>query len=132
MAIKTLDASLFDKITGSTPENLEEYESQFLSENDMNYLYEKGLEELDGLRKSLQILVSLMSGLFCGDALIHTDESANFFTCMEMFIDDLIPALLVGDHEETYKFCSEEITEEELDQARAEFYQILYKKYLER
>lgn len=131
MAIKTMDASLFDKITGNT-ENLEECDSQFLSENDMNYLYEKGLEELDGLRKSLQILAGFMSDLFCGDAIIGTDEAVTFFSCMEMFIDDLIPALLVGDHEETYKFCSEEVTEEELDQARAEFYQILYEKYLKR
>lgn len=129
MAIKVMDPSLFDTITNSTTK---EDDSQFLSENDMNYLYEKGLEELDGLRKSLQILASFMSNLFCGDAIIHTDESAHFFTCMEMFIDDLIPALLVGDHSETYKYCSEEITEEELDQARAEFYSILYKKYLER
>lgn len=131
MAIKTLDASLFDRITGNT-ENLEEDDSQFLSENDMNYLYEKGLEELNALNESLKILAKFMSDLFCGGAITYTEEAVNFFTCMEMFMENLIPAILVGDHKETYKYCSEEITEEELDAARAEFYQILYKKYLER
>lgn len=131
MAIKTMDASLFDKITGNT-ENLEEYESQFLSENDMSYLYEKGIEELNVLHESLQILAKFMSDLFCGNAITYTEESTTFFNCMEMFIENLIPAILVGDHKETYKYCSEEITEEELDMARAEFYQILYQKYLER
>lgn len=131
MAIKMMDASLFDKITGTT-ETLEEDDSQFLSENDMNYLYEAGLEELKDLDKMLKILATFMSDLFCGGAITYTEETATFFNCMEMFINDLIPAILVGDNEETYKYCSEEITEEELEAARAEFYQILYKKYLER
>ena len=51
---------------------------------------------------------------------------------MEMFTQDLIPAVLEGNHKETYKYCSEELTEEELDQSRVEFFQKLYKKYLER
>lgn len=131
MAIKIMDPSLFDKITNNT-ESLEECDSSFLSENDMNYLYEKGLEELKDLNESLKILAKFMSDLFCGQSIACTDEYFNFFSCMELFIEDLIPAILVGDHTETYKYCSEEITEEELDQARAEFYQILYKKYLER
>lgn len=132
MAIKTMDASLFDKITNKSENEIEEYESGYLSENDMRYLYEKGLEELEALNDSLKILAKFMSELFCGGAITYTEESINFFTGMEMFIEDLIPAILVGDNLETYKYCSEEITEEELDAARAEFYQILYKKYLER
>lgn len=130
MAIKTMDTSLFDKITGN--ENVEETKDEFLSEEDMKYLYLKGIEELDSVNDSLRILSSFIFDLFCGETLLSTEESVNFFAAMEMFIKDLIPAILAGDYEEAYKYCSEELTEEELEDARTEFYQLLYKKFLER
>lgn len=133
MAIKTMNTSLFDKITGTTaPEVPPENKEDVLSQEDVSYLYEKGIEELRDFQTSLEILKAYMVDIFCGTTLISTEEAANFFCSMEMFANELIPAILQGDPKEIYKYCSEEMTEDELDTARTEFFQMLYKKYLER
>lgn len=128
MAIKTMDASMFDKIAGTTPKEKDNY----IPQNDMQYLYEKGLEELQEMNETLNIFVNYMSELFCGGTLLSTEEARNFVLAMEMFTNQLIPSILSGDMEETYKYCNEDMTEEELEQARIEFFTMLYKKYLER
>lgn len=133
MAIKTMNTSLFDKITGTTSEEVNsENKEDVLSQEDISYLYEKGIEELRDFQTSLEILKAYMVDIFCGTTLIATEESSNFFCSMEMFANELIPAILQGDPKEIYKYCSEEMTEDELDAARTEFFQMLYKKYLER
>ena len=98
----------------------------------MQYLYEKGIEELNILNEALESLKFFMIDMFCGSEMLSTEESLNFFCSMEMFIKELIPAMLDGDEKEIYKYCSEEVTSEDLEASREEFFNNLYTKYLKR
>lgn len=135
MAIKQMDISLFDKITASSTEDKTTQQlakEEYLSQSDMDYLYEKGIEELKMLNGALEGLKHFMLDMFCGSELVATEESLNFFCSMEMFTNELIPAMLNGDEKEVYKYCSEEVTEEDLETSREEFFSNLYTKYLKR
>ena len=136
MAIRQMDISLFDKIANSSPNTeVEEKvitEENYISEEDMQYLYDKGMDELKMFMGTLETLKHFILDMFCGSDILSTEEALNFFCSMEMFAKELIPAMLVGDEEEIYKYCSEEITSEDLELSREEFFQSLYKKYLQR
>ena len=136
MAIRTLNLEMFDKITENSKEEIKPVERKegfdSMTQDEMEYLYDKSKEELNDLLYDLIKLQNSISQMFCGAEILSCDEAINFFCAMEMFTQDLIPAILEGNHKETYKYCSEELTEEELDQSRVEVFQKLYKKYLER
>ena len=136
MAIRTLNLEMFDKITENSKEEIKPVERKegfdSMTQDEMEYLYDKSREELNNFLFCLIELQNSISQMFCGSEILSCDEAINFFCAMEMFTQDLIPAILEGNHKETYKYCSEELTEEELDQSRVEFFQKIYKKYLER
>lgn len=128
MAIKTIDSSMFDKLV--KVESIQQEEC--LSADDTQYLYDKAIEELEVLEVLTSEFKSCLLNLFCGLEILSTDEAGMFFCAMEMFTKELIPSMLKGDHNTTYQYCSEELTGEDLDTARAEFFETLYKKYLEK
>lgn len=136
MAIRTLNTETFDKIAKINKEERspvkrkEGFDS--MTQDEMEYLYDKAREELKDFLIILINFQETISQMFCGMEILSTEEAANFFCAMEMFAEDLIPSMLDGNHKETYKYCNEEMTEEELDQARIEFFEKLYNKYLKR
>lgn len=130
MAIRTLNTEIFDQITANSTKQKEGFET--ITQDETQYLYDKAEEELQACMTMLADFKEAISNLFCGDEILSTDEATVFFCTTALFIDELIPSILKGDHKETYKYCNEEITIEELDQARVEFFEKLYNKYLKR
>lgn len=107
--------------------NIEEQKNIDLTDNELQYLYEKGNEELMDIKKISKDFLSILNTTVLGKVLLQS-----LATIPEVIINttnNILPALLVGEYD-IYLDTSSDYNKDDLEEARQELYNKLKDTYL--
>lgn len=103
-------------------------EQDDLTQEELEYLYERALEEIEYLNKSTELYKNIIKQSFVGEQFFKEPLSNSYFETMDEFFNNLLPATLRGDYDTLKEGYSEEEIEQ-FDKHRPKFYEILKRIY---
>lgn len=98
-----------------------------LTQEELTYLYECALEELEYLNKSTELYKSIISKSFLGTDVFSEPLTSVFFSSMDEMLNKFLPAILTGEYDTIQGY---EVTDEECNNLRLHTYNNLRKLYL--
>lgn len=129
MAIKKMNADMFDKVISKEP-----IDNNELSIQETELLVSKALKELTSIIDVINMTTMLIDSSCFGEALLTTNEFIEYKEAMEHYLSFVIPNLLAGDIDSIIKEAGNYDNEEEfrnnLEKLRLNFFENLAKKYL--
>lgn len=107
----------------------QEEESIDLTQEELEYLYECALKEIEYLKQSTELYKNIIKQSFVGEQVFKEPLPNSYFNAIEEFFNNLLPATLIGDYDTLKEdYSQEEI--ERFDEYRPKFYDILKRIYL--
>lgn len=103
-------------------------EQDDLTQEELEYLYERALEEIEYLNKSTELYKNIIRQSFIGEQVLEEPMFNGFFEAMDEFFNNLLPATLRGDYDTLKEDYSEDKIEQ-FDEHRPKFYEILKRIY---
>lgn len=101
-----------------------------LTDEQLEYLYEQGINELSELNKTTETYKEILKDSFYGKMMFQEDTTSVFFDTLYMLFNTILPATLQGDYDTLLEALDVNISEEEFNIARAQLYIMLTEKFL--
>lgn len=101
-----------------------------LTDEQLEYLYEQGINELSELNKTTETYKEILKASFYGKMMFQEDTTSVFFDTLYMLFNTILPATLQGDYDALLEALDVNISEEDFNIARAQLYIMLTEKFL--